>query len=104
MSWLVATDLSVLVKLQNGMYHVNTQVDRLPVMSAKPTIQNPLDVRERILQCASTLFYRQGVRAVGVDLVVEKAGVAKTSLYRHVPTKDDLIVAFLEREVVLQTG
>ncbi len=82
------------------MYHVNTQVDRLPVMSAKPTIQNPLDVRERILQCASTLFYRQGVRAVGVDLVVEKAGVAKTSLYRHFRTKDDLIVAFLEREDV----
>jgi AcrR family transcriptional regulator len=58
------------------------------------------DVRERILECASTLFYRQGVRAVGVDLVVEQAGVAKTSLYRHFRTKDDLIVAFLEREDV----
>ena len=38
------------------------------------------------------------VRAVGVDLVVEEAGVAKTSLYRHFRTKDDLIAAFLERE------
>ncbi|HTC27476.1 TetR/AcrR family transcriptional regulator [Dyella sp.] len=57
-------------------------------------------MRERILECASTLFYRQGVRAVGVDLVVEQAGVAKTSLYRHFRTKDDLIVAFLEREDV----
>jgi AcrR family transcriptional regulator len=56
------------------------------------------DVRERILETASGLFYREGVRAVGVDLVVAAAGVAKTSLYRHFRTKDDLIAAFLKRE------
>ncbi|HTU83248.1 MAG TPA: helix-turn-helix domain-containing protein [Candidatus Acidoferrales bacterium] len=56
------------------------------------------EVRERILRTASELFYREGARAVGVDLVVEKAGVAKTSLYRYFRTKDDLIAAFLERE------
>jgi AcrR family transcriptional regulator len=56
------------------------------------------DVRERILETASGLFYREGVRAVGVDLVVAGAGVAKTSLYRHFRTKDDLIAAFLKRE------
>lgn len=56
------------------------------------------DVRERILQTASDLFYREGTRAVGVDLVVARSGVAKTSLYRHFPTKDDLIEAFLRRE------
>lgn len=56
------------------------------------------DVRDRILDTASTLFYQRGVRAVGVDLVVQEAAVAKTSLYRYFPTKDDLIVAFLERE------
>jgi AcrR family transcriptional regulator len=60
-----------------------------------PTV---VDVRERILETASALFYRRGVRAVGVDLVVEEAGVAKTSLYRHFRTKDDLIAAFLHRE------
>lgn len=59
---------------------------------------DPNDVRDRILATASDLFYRNGVRAVGVDLVVEKAGVAKTSLYRHFRTKDDLIAAFLRRE------
>jgi AcrR family transcriptional regulator len=58
------------------------------------------DVRQRILDTASSLFYERGVRAVGVDLVVEASGVAKTSLYRHFKTKDDLIVAFLEREDV----
>lgn len=57
-----------------------------------------IDLRKKILETASDLFYRLGVRAVGVDLVVEKAGVAKTSLYRHFRTKDDLIAAFLERE------
>ena len=56
------------------------------------------DVRQRILDTASALFYQRGVRAVGVDLVVDESGVAKTSLYRHFRTKDDLIVAFLERE------
>ncbi len=55
-------------------------------------------VRERILATASALFYRQGVRAVGVDLVVAEARVAKTSLYRYFKTKDDLIAAFLQRE------
>jgi AcrR family transcriptional regulator len=56
------------------------------------------EVRARILDTACTLFYQHGVRAVGVDLVVEKAGVAKTSLYRHFGTKDDLVAAFLKRE------
>ena len=58
----------------------------------------PADVRERILRTASELFYREGTRAVGVDLVVARSGVAKTTLYRHFPTKDALIEAFLRRE------
>jgi AcrR family transcriptional regulator len=60
--------------------------------------RNSDEVRERILQTASALFYSRGVHAVGVDLVVEEAGVAKTSLYRHFHTKDDLIAAYLRRE------
>jgi AcrR family transcriptional regulator len=65
---------------------------------AGDTQGNADDMRERILRTASTLFYQRGVRAVGVDLVVEEAKVAKTSLYRHFHTKDDLIAAFLQRE------
>jgi AcrR family transcriptional regulator len=56
------------------------------------------DTRERILRTASELFYREGTRAVGVDLIVAQSGVAKTSLYRHFATKDDLIEAFLQLE------
>jgi len=53
---------------------------------------------ERVLATASRLFYAHGVRAVGVEWIVAESGVAKTSLYRHFRTKDDLIAAFLERE------
>lgn len=56
------------------------------------------DVAQRILDVACALFYREGVRAVGVDLIVERSGVAKTSLYRHFRTKDDLVAAYLKRE------
>jgi AcrR family transcriptional regulator len=51
--------------------------------------------RERILEVAYALFSRGGVRGVGVDEVVDRAGVAKATLYRHFPTKDDLVLAFL---------
>lgn len=70
--------------------------------SAAPSAESPpiasASVRDRILDTATELFYQEGVRAVGVDLVVDRSGVAKTSLYRHFSTKDDLVVAFLERE------
>ena len=54
--------------------------------------------RDQILKTASKLFYAQSVRAVGIDLIVEQSGIAKTTLYRHFPSKDDLIEAFLKRE------
>jgi AcrR family transcriptional regulator len=52
---------------------------------------------QRILEAADGLFYREGVRAVGMDDVKEKAGVALNTLYRHFPSKDALVVAYLER-------
>jgi len=53
-----------------------------------------VSARERILATASELFYREGIRAVGVDTVVERSGVSKTSLYRLFESKDALIAAF----------
>jgi AcrR family transcriptional regulator len=53
--------------------------------------------RERILEAAYTLFSRQGVRAVGIDAIVEASGVARMTLYRHFASKDALVLAFLER-------
>jgi AcrR family transcriptional regulator len=52
--------------------------------------------RQRILDTAYELFARRGIRAVGVDEVIDRAGVAKATLYRHFPSKDDLVVAFLQ--------
>ena len=53
-------------------------------------------VRQRILQTASEMFYRDGIRAVGIDAVIERSGVAKMSLYRNFPSKDALVTAWLE--------
>jgi AcrR family transcriptional regulator len=55
--------------------------------------------RQRILDTAYDLFSRHGVRAVGVDRIVAESGVAKMSLYRHFPSKEALVLTFLqERE------
>jgi AcrR family transcriptional regulator len=54
-------------------------------------------MRERILETTDRLFYRQGIRAVGVDTVAAEVGVSKRTLYNHFPSKDALIAAYLER-------
>src|SRR5258705_3129474 len=59
--------------------------------------------RERILDTAYTLFSRRGIRAVGVDEVISRAGVAKATLYKHFPSKDELVLGFLERREQLWT-
>jgi AcrR family transcriptional regulator len=53
--------------------------------------------RERILSAAYELFSRRGIRAVGTDEVIVRAGVARATLYRHFPTKDALVLAVLRR-------
>ena len=68
--------------------------DKSVVMESVPTES----VRDRILNTARELFYRQGIQAVGVDTVVAQSGAAKTSLYRWFPSKDALVVAVLEKE------
>jgi AcrR family transcriptional regulator len=61
------------------------------------------DARARILDCAYDLFSRRGVRGVGVDEIIDKAGVAKATLYRHFRSKDELVLAFLEQREQLWT-
>ena len=53
--------------------------------------------RERILDAAYDLFSKRGIRAVGTEEVLAKAGVAKSTLYRHFPSKEELVLAFLQR-------
>ena len=52
--------------------------------------------RERILQTAHDLFYRDGIRATGIDRVIAEAGVTKVTFYRHFPSKGELIQEFLQ--------
>jgi AcrR family transcriptional regulator len=53
--------------------------------------------RARILAVAGDLFYRHGIRAVGVDAIAEAAGTNKMTLYRHFGSKDDLVAAYLRQ-------
>ena len=59
--------------------------------------------RERIVSTAYALFTRRGVRAVGIDEIISQSGVAKATMYRHFPTKNDLVLAVLQRREQLWT-
>src|SRR6195952_305498 len=60
-----------------------------------PSAERPARAADRIRASASELFYREGIRAVGVDEVVDRAGVTKPSLYRSFASKDDLAAAYM---------
>ncbi len=63
-----------------------------------PDVEAPTaSPRERILTAAYELFSRRGIRAVGTDEVILRAGVARATLYRHFATKNDLVLAVLVR-------
>jgi len=51
--------------------------------------------RERLLATASELFYREGIHAVGVDRIIAEAGITRATFYRHFPSKEDLVEAYL---------
>jgi len=52
--------------------------------------------KDKVFQTAARLFYQHGYRAVGVDTLAAESGIGKMTLYRHYPSKDDLIVAYLK--------
>ena len=78
--------------MERSVYH--GVMDRL----SDPALmdQTKLSARERILRTAHTLFYREGIRSTGVDRIIAEAGVTKVTFYRHFPSKNDLLVAFLD--------
>ena len=72
-------------------------VDTRPtVLYSQGVADDSPSVAERILRTASDLFYKEGVRAVGIQRVIDEAGIAKASLYAHYPSKDDLVAACIE--------
>ena len=72
-------------------------------MASLDVAKSSPSARERILSAAYELFSRRGIRAVGTDEVIERAGVARATLYRHFATKDDLVLAVLQRREELWT-
>jgi AcrR family transcriptional regulator len=61
--------------------------------------KDKISPRERILAAASELFYRHGIRAVGVDAIAEAAETNKMTLYRHFPSKDELVAEYLRCQI-----
>src|ERR1700755_517415 len=72
------------------------QRGELMTTTAPATGQPRRSARERLLDAADELFYNEGVQTVGIDRIIEHAGVAKASLYNTFGSKDELIRAYLE--------
>lgn len=64
-------------------------------MSEEAAGYQNLSARERLLRAANELFYEEGVNTVGIDRIIERAGVAKASLYNTFGSKDELVRAYL---------
>jgi AcrR family transcriptional regulator len=60
-------------------------------------MKNKTAPKDQLFQTAARLFYQHGYRAIGVDTIAAESGIGKMTLYRHYPSKDDLIVAFLRQ-------
>lgn len=69
----------------------------------RPSAGDADGARTRILETAYELFSQQGTRSVGIDTIIEHSGVAKTTLYRHFSSKQELVIAFMERREELWT-
>lgn len=65
-------------------------------ISQSPPEASP--ARRRLLDTATRLFYEGGIHAVGIDRIIAEAGVAKATFYKHFPSKDDLVVAYIEEQ------
>ncbi|GBG38205.1 TetR/AcrR family transcriptional regulator [Mycobacterium montefiorense] len=72
-------------------------------MATSDNVPAPPSARERVLNAAYDLFSRRGIHAVGTDEVIDRAGVAKATLYRHFATKNDLVLAVLQRREEIWT-
>ena len=73
-------------------------------MATRITPSGASAARERLLRTASELFYREGIHSVGVDRIVAAAGVTRATFYRHFPSKEDLVEAYLGVEDALIRG
>jgi AcrR family transcriptional regulator len=66
--------------------------------SISPSQPEASAARRRLLDTATRLFYAGGIHAVGIDRIIAEAGVAKATFYKHFPSKDELVLAYIEEQ------
>ncbi|MEK8106288.1 TetR/AcrR family transcriptional regulator [Micromonospora sp. M12] len=71
--------------------------------SGKPDTR-PSEARLRLLTTATRIFYSEGIHSVGVDRIIAEAKVTRATFYRHFPSKDDLILAYLREVHEMERG
>src|SRR5437660_12584050 len=79
------------------LLEIDRPVGKIPSMPVK-TAERP-SARDRLLEAADELFYAEGVHVVGVDRIVERAGVTKASLYNAFGSKEELVRAYLDQHM-----
>lgn len=80
--------MTILMCVERSVYNIR--------MKTSDQTPEPLPPRERILMAAHALFYGEGIRATGVDKIIERSSVSKVTFYRQYASKDDLIRAYLD--------
>ena len=63
-----------------------------------PAVRKISEPRERLLSTAAEIFYTSGIRSIGVERIIAAAGVTKATFYRHFPSKEDLVLAYLRAQ------
>ena len=76
---------------------LSARVNRMNKLASQ-TDSGASAARRRLLDTATRLFYNEGIRAVGIDRIIAEAGVAKATFYNHFPSKDDLVLAYIEEQ------
>ncbi|MBB6570276.1 TetR/AcrR family transcriptional regulator [Kribbella sandramycini] len=67
-------------------------------MASTTGSRGPSEARARLIRTATELFYAEGITAVGVERLIAEAGVTRVTFYRHFPSKEDLVLAYLQAE------
>lgn len=93
----------ICITRQGGLSTYASYEYRKSPMTSQDAAPPAGSARERILAAAYELFSKRGIRAVGTDEVIERASVAKATLYRHFATKDELVLAVMQRRERLWT-
>ena len=73
------------------------KADASPTTREEPRPVEKASIRDRIIDAATQLFYAHGLRAISAEKIIAQVGISKVTFYRHFPSKEDLIVAYLER-------